>query len=200
MRGQMLMWTAAAVMVGISVAPVARGQANQDRGKQSAAVKGAINDRLFVAAAAEGGMAEVAASKLAIERAASEEVKRFARQMVDDHTRANQELMRLAGARQIGVPQLLSFQHQAESDILAGLSGEEFDRCYMKQQFAAHICTVGLFEAEAERGQDQDLKAFAAKQLPTLREHLDMARRLAEPYLAKRPGTDRPGAETPKDD
>jgi putative membrane protein len=141
---------------------------------------GAMNDSLFVAAAAAGGMAEIGVSRLALERAGSDEIKMFAQKMVNDHTQANRELMQLAAAKRIAVPVALEFQDRATAAALSGITGEDFDRCYAKLQHAAHICTVELFEAEAKRGQDPDVKAWAAKMLPTLKQHKMQAKEICE--------------------
>jgi len=152
---------------------------------RSQAPKSAFSDQLFAMAAADGGMTEVASSKLALQRATGADLKKFAQQMIDDHTKANRELMALAAAKGIAVPAALSIPHQAEYEVLGGLQGEEFDCAYAKQQFAAHICTVALFKAEAERGADPDVKAFASKTLPHLKEHLHMAHGLAKAAMEK---------------
>jgi putative membrane protein len=131
-------------------------------------------------AAAVGGMAEIGVSRIALERAGSDETRMFAQKMVNDHTKANRELMQLAASKQFAVPTALDVQDRATAAALSGLSGEDFDRCYAKQQHAAHICTVELFEAEAKRGQDPDLKAWAAKMLPALKQHKMSAKEICE--------------------
>jgi len=158
---------------------------------------------LFVMAAAAGGLAEVTTGNLALQRTEDQEVRQLAQRLIDDHTRANQELMSLAGARGIGVPATLDIKDQATVDVLNGLRRDEFDRAFIRDQVAAHMCAVALFEAESQRGGDPELRAFAAKTLPTLREHLQHARqhmgqggRAAE----ERTGARRPeGAERRKD-
>jgi len=144
-----------------------------------------INDKLFVAAAAGAGMSEVALAELALENGADAETKTFAKHMVADHGKANKELMALAGAKAIPVPAGLPVADQAAAEILGGLKGEEFDREYAKQQLAAHLCAVALFHAEATRGQDPELKAFAAKTLPHLRQHLAAVHKLARLEMDK---------------
>jgi len=147
--------------------------------------KGAVNDNLFVMAAAAAGMAEVTTAKLAVERAGCAEVKQFAQKMLDDHTKANRELMAMAAAKGLSVPTTLQYTDQAEGQSLAGLSGEDFDNCYTKGQHAAHICAVGLFTGESERGRDPEIKAWAAKTLPTLKAHKHMVKELCEAHEAK---------------
>ena len=178
-------------------AGAARTAATQERGiaapaqvGRAAAVapagaKGPINDNLFAAAAAGSGLCEVATSRLAAERGGSDEVRLFAQRMIGDHTKANQELMALAGQKGIALPNTLPVSAQAELDSLGGLSGEDFDKCYIHNQLAGHIQAVGLFEAESERGQDTAMKSWAAKTLPTLKEHKMMVKRMHEACEAK---------------
>jgi len=135
-------------------------------------------DNDFVQKASVGGSTEVALSKLALEKGSSDAVKRFAEQMVTDHTMANQELLTLAGRKNIPVPKKVDAKHQAAVDKLGPLQGEEFDRAYGKQMVQDHEETVDLFEKESAQGQDDDLKALATKLLPKLRDHLKMARDL----------------------
>jgi len=137
-----------------------------------------LTDNDFVAKAAVGGSTEVALAKLATERGESDEVKSFARQMITDHTKANQELLTLAGRKQIPVPKTVDSKHQKCLDEMARLQGSEFDRMYGKQMVKDHEETIGLFEAESKQGQDAELKGMAERLLPTLRDHLKMARKL----------------------
>jgi len=166
----MMTLAAAAVAAGSGAAPAARAQET----------KGPVNDQLFVMAASAGGMAEVSVSQLAADRASSEEVKKLAQHLITDHTKANQELTSLAATKRVAVVTSPEVSAQAAAECLAGLRGEDFDREFVKHQVAAHMCAVQLFEAEAERGRDADIKAFASRTLPTLREHLRMAREHAQ--------------------
>lgn len=135
---------------------------------------------LFAAAAAVGGMAEVGTSRLALERAGSDEIKMFAKQMIEDHTRANRELMALATQKNISLPRGLDIKDQADVAMLSNLSGADFDKAYATQQLAAHICSVNQFKGEAERGRDPELRSWAAKTLPALMEHKSMIKAICE--------------------
>lgn len=130
----------------------------------------------FWTEAAQGGMAEVAMGNLAAQKAQMAEVKQFGQQMVTDHTAANDELMKLAAGKNVTLPTAMSEKHQEAMAKLNGMSGMEFDREYMKMQVKDHEKMVKLFQRESERGTDADSKAFAAKTLPTLQNHLTMAR------------------------
>jgi putative membrane protein len=132
----------------------------------------------FMMRAAESGMAEVEAGKLAAAKAQNAEVKQFGQQMVADHTRANNELKALSGKKNVTLPTDLDPAHKAMAAKLNGLSGAEFDKEYMRGQVEDHERTVALFQAQADNGTDAEAKAFAAKTLPNLKMHLDMARKI----------------------
>jgi putative membrane protein len=136
------------------------------------------SDQKFIMEAAMGGMAEVELGRLAAERGSSDGVKQFGQRMVDDHSRANSELMQLTTARGVNVPASLDTKHQALMTRMSQLSGAAFDRAYAKEMVKDHQKDVSLFQKQATRGADGDLRAFAAKTLPTLQEHLRMAREL----------------------
>ena len=129
-----------------------------------------------------GGLAEVTISQLGVQQATDPELKKFSQQMIDEHTRMNSELMQLAAQKQIARAPDVDARAQFCAQSLAGLSGEEFDRCYAKAQLVAHMDSVATFEAEAERGQDPDVKALAAKALPHIKEHLKMIKPIAMRY------------------
>ncbi len=133
-------------------------------------------DKKFVMEAAMGGMAEVEMGRLATEKASSSDVKSFGQRMVDDHTKANDELKALANQKGIMVPAELSPKDKAMKDQLSKLSGDAFDRAYMKMMVKDHTKDVADFQKASSKGMDADVKGFASKTLPTLQEHLQMAR------------------------
>jgi len=128
----------------------------------------------FMTEAAKGGMAEVELSRVATTKSQNAEVKKFANQMIQDHTNANTELKQLAGKKTVTLPTDLDAEHKALKDKLSGLSGAEFDREYVNAMVADHEKSVNLFKTQADGGTDADAKAFAAKTLPKLQAHLDM--------------------------
>jgi putative membrane protein len=146
--------------------------------RQHAAHAGAtakITNIDFVKHAAQGGMAEVELGKLATERAENADVKQFAQRMVDDHSKANDELKQLAGKKSLDVPKDMNAEQKATMSRLSKLSGASFDREYMKAMTKDHDHDVAMFQRYARDGRDQDLKAWAAKTLPTLEEHQRLA-------------------------
>jgi putative membrane protein len=142
-------------------------------------MKVATVDKDFMMKAAEGGMAEVMESQLALTHATNDDVKSFAQRMVDDHTKANNELKDLAAKKGVTLPTTPNAKQRAEQDRLSKLNGADFDREYMRNQVKAHNETIALFEKEARSGKDQDVKTWAEQTLPTLREHLRMANDLS---------------------
>jgi len=142
-------------------------------------------DQKFVNGAASGGQYEVKSSELAADRAADEGTKKFAKHMIDDHSKANKELMSLLDKRKATPPKDMREQERANVDKLTKLKGADFDREYWMQQLAAHKEAVALFEEEAKNGKDADLKAFAEKTLPTIRDHLKMAQEHTRPDRSK---------------
>jgi putative membrane protein len=136
------------------------------------------DDKKFLKDAAIGGMVKVELGKLAVQKASSDAVKQFAQKMVDDHTRANEEVKQIAHKANISLPDSLDSKHQSRIDKLSKLAGTEFDRAYIKDQLKDHQQDVKEFQNEAENGNHEELKNFAAKTLPTLQEHLSMAKDL----------------------
>lgn len=131
----------------------------------------------FVDSAAEGGIAEVVTGKLALEKSQNAEVRKFAEQMVNDHTKVNQELMALAKRLNIDVPDEASLTDKARKMIL-DMREESFDRAYANNQVDAHEKTIELFKREAESSDKAELKAFAKEKLPALEHHLQDAKKL----------------------
>ncbi len=132
-------------------------------------------DNTWITKAAQGGMAEVELGKLAQSNASSDAVKQFGQRMVDDHTKAGEELARIAADKGITLPTGLDAKNQATKDRLSKLTGKEFDRAYMQDMVKDHRGDVAEFKKEAASGKDPEVKAFASKTLPTLEEHLKLA-------------------------
>jgi putative membrane protein len=144
-------------------------------GQAQTANRMAAGDNTFVMKAAEGGMAEVELGNLAKSKASNSDVKSFGEQMVTDHTKANDELKEIAGKKGITLPTSLNAKDQALHDRLSKLEGADFDREFMKAMVSDHRTDVNEFKRESLHGSDADIKAFAAKTLPTLESHLKMA-------------------------
>ena len=133
-------------------------------------------DKTFMKKAAEGGFLEIQASQMASQKTQDTQVKTFADKMVSDHTKAGDELTALAQSKGVTLPTEPSLSQRAKMKVLSSETGAHFDKSYAKDiGVSAHKDTVALFEKEAANGKDADVKAFAEKTLPTLREHMKMA-------------------------
>jgi putative membrane protein len=162
------------VMTGAALAMLSAAPAFA-QAKKTVAGAGAAADRTFAMNVAKDGMAEVELGKLAVEKAANADVKKFGQRMVDDHSKANDELKALAATKNITLPAAPDAAQKAEHDKLMKLSGAAFDRAYMQAMVQGHMKAVASFKRESQTGKDAEIKAFAAKTLPTLEDHLKMA-------------------------
>ena len=139
----------------------------------------AQSDSKFVKEASEGGIAEVRLGELAQEKGSAQAVKDFALKMVADHSKAGDELKDIAAKQGMTVATSPSFSYDALRTKLAVLSGASFDKAYMSAMVKDHEDAIAAFQNEADSGVDPKLKEFAAKTLPTIREHLRMAQQVA---------------------
>jgi putative membrane protein len=121
-------------------------------------------------------------TRLGQERATDPSLKAFSEKMITDHTRLGTELKGIASRKGMALPHSNSYAVQFCEQSLQGLSGGEFDRCYAGAQLLAHMQAVAIFEAEAKRGGDQDLVAFARRALPLIKEHLRTIKPIAQKY------------------
>jgi len=134
----------------------------------------------FVKKAASGGMLEVQLGKLASSQGENPDVKKFGEHMVSDHSKANEELKAIAQKKGITIPNEMMKEHQQTYDKLKGLRGAEFDKAYMKHMVKDHEEAVADFTKQSKEAKDEQIRAFAQKTLPTLKEHLTMSRGTAE--------------------
>lgn len=137
----------------------------------------------FVKEAAVGGMMEVELSKVAADKATSTEVKNFAQMIVKDHSGANDELKALAAQKNIEIPAQLPEDKRDDIDDLKEKTGKDFDEKYIAMMVDDHQEDVDKFEKMANKDEaDPDLKSFAAKTLPTLKEHLNKAKAIKDKH------------------
>lgn len=135
-------------------------------------------DSEFAIMAASGGLMEVELGRLAQTKASNAAVKQFGTMMVEEHTKANDELKEIAARRNITLPTTMGTDHQKHVDELSKLSGKEFDDKYLDLMVEDHEDDVDHFQKAAADLKDADLRAFAAKTLPTLQNHLEKVRAL----------------------
>lgn len=168
-------------VTGGGAAPAAQpgtGTRNAETAKDDKLARG---DRRFVQKAAESGMFEVQAAQLAATKATDPQVKSFAGMLVDHHTKANNELVQLANAKKVELPAAPPRGMRRDMEKLGKKSGAEFDQDFVRQiGIKAHEKDIKLFEKAGGDLKDPDLKAFVAKTLPALREHLAQAEKLPQ--------------------
>jgi putative membrane protein len=158
---------------GIAVAQQATPTQLAQAGEVSA------EDQEFLTKAIQAGVAEVQLSELALEKSENEQVREFARRMVQDHTAANQRLLSLAESAGETPPMEMDQKHQAMLQQLSQLSGEPFDRQYMQGQVQDHQVAVELFSSEATQPSGP-VDALAGELLPALQQHLEMAQEISD--------------------
>jgi putative membrane protein len=133
----------------------------------------------FVTKTAASGLLEIAASRLAVERA-DPATKAFAEEMVRDHERLSGELKQLLESQAItvAIPTEMTGDQKATLAKLQELQGPEFSGRYHSDQVKAHADAVDLFQRYGEKGEQTAIRTWAVSTLPTLRRHLDMAKEL----------------------
>ncbi len=125
----------------------------------------------FSSAAAQGGLTEVELGRLAVQRGSNPAVKSFGQRMIEDHSRANDELKSIASKKSITLLTDMNSDQKAMMDKLSKLSGTDFDKEYMSDMVKDHEADAKEFENQANKGTDADIKAFAAKMLPIIQRH-----------------------------
>lgn len=160
----------ATVFLGVSLSAYSQQQSEK---------KGANTDASAIRDLAEANMAEVEAGKVAAQKARSDEVKKFAQHMVDDHGKMLQEVQQLAQSKGVDLPKSPSKKHQAAMKKLESASGEQFDKAYMSAMVNDHRDTVKKVEKIANSSKDPEVKGAAQKALPDIKHHLQMAQELS---------------------
>jgi len=136
-------------------------------------------EKEFMANAARGGMLEVQLGNLATQKASSNDVKQFGERMATDHGQLGQKLQQLASNLNVTLPQDLKPEQQAVVSRFEKLTGKAFDRDFMKEMVNDHVKDISEFERAASQATNPDIKQFVSEALPTLRDHLKMAREIA---------------------
>jgi putative membrane protein len=169
--------TAAGMFFGLN-GPALAQQANGAVGKMASKKQPAVPASNFTDKASEISLLEVELGKVAMNKSADAQVKRFAMRMVDDHSKAGDDLKGIGAKDDFDVPDQVDANDQLIIDRLSKLSGEAFDKAYMRQMVMDHENAVMLFEHEAGDGGSPDVKTWAAGVLLTLQDHLREAREI----------------------
>lgn len=148
----------------------ASGAASAGTGKLSRA------DEKLMTEIAQANLAEISTAKLAQDKSQNDQVKSFAQKMVDDHTKALDELKQLAQAKGVSLPTEPDRQQKAMEKRLSSLSGDKFDKQYLEQAGdRSHKETHKLLKQASTKSQDADLKNYASKTMGVVESHQQMA-------------------------
>lgn len=144
------------------------------------AATGAPSAEDFVNKVAISDMFEIQSSQAALAKQPDADTKPFAEKMVKDHQKTSSELQALVGQGMVKLtlPKAMDAEHQKMLNELTAKNGKDFDQSYDQIQVKAHRDAVALFESYAKGGNDAELKSWALKTLPNLKEHLAMAEKL----------------------
>jgi putative membrane protein len=130
----------------------------------------------FLAKAITTDMNEVKLGELALKHASSDDVRQYARKIISDHSKHQDELLERAKVRKLAVVQGLEKDQQENMDRLSMLDGKEFDREYMKCMVEGHEKALRMYQTWSKKIEDRDLSSLVDRTLPTLKEHLEKAR------------------------
>jgi len=128
----------------------------------------------FINNGIEGGLTEIKASGLAITNSNNQRVIGLAKMMIDDHTKAEDDLKQLASDKKVDEKDTINAVHQQMINDLSKKSGATFDKAYLQMMVTDHEGAIKLFTG-ATQNADPDIKNFAAKTLPIIKMHLDSA-------------------------
>jgi putative membrane protein len=138
-----------------------------------------LGDEYFLMKAYAEGIAEVAKSQVAVQRATQPDIRTFAERMVRDHTECDNKIVELCRRKGIALPAAIDAVSTAAINRLARMSGSDFDKAYMCAQECAHKAAILMFEHESCKGEDAEIKDFATNTLSTLQGHAKSAFELA---------------------
>lgn len=159
----------------------------------TAAGSGALNkaDAKAIMDMAMANMAEIEMGKMAQAKGSSEQVRTFGQQMIDDHSKALDEVRELALAKGVTVPAELDAKHRSEASKLEKMSGAAFDKAYMARAGVRDHKAVHAKLAKIEsKASDADVKALASKMKPVVQQHLNSAQQMSKSKNTSKPDTE----------
>ncbi|HEY7182685.1 MAG TPA: DUF4142 domain-containing protein [Blastocatellia bacterium] len=163
---------------GVAASPAASPYASPYASPTGSPVAVTPAEKEFITDAARGGALEVQLGNLAAQKASSEDVKRFGERMATDHSQLGQKLQQVASSLNLTPEQNLTPAQQNTVSRLEKLSGKEFDREYIRSMISDHERDIAEFQRAASKATNPDIKQFVTEALPTLQEHLKMAREI----------------------
>jgi len=142
--------------------------------------KATTKEKTFIKKAADGGMTEVKLGEIAQKNGGSDDVKDFGKQMVDDHTKINDNLKEVAGKMNVEVPTKVSAKHEAVIHKLSDLHGAAFDNAYVKEMVKDHKMDIAEFEKADKTVKNSDLKSFIENSTETMKGHLEKIEKFSQ--------------------
>jgi putative membrane protein len=152
---------------GVSTVDASEPAAGGDAGKP-------VDDLSFVAQATEAGREEVQAAREALPRLRDPKLREMAEVLAHHHDAANERLARIAEAKGWPLPE----SRTAMKTPAPGTATPDFDARWTDEMIAGHERALALYRAQAQGGEDKDLRKYARETLPTLEQHLDWLRSL----------------------
>lgn len=182
-----LLYVGAMMVAAMGATSVSAQDMSNNQTKDNMKMEGKKNpDSKFMMMLATGGMNEIGLSQTALSKSTNEEIKQYAQKMIDDHTMAGDELKTLASSKMVTLPMTMDAKHMAMNEKLSAMTGMEFDMMYIKAMVKDHEKTVAMLQKESNGGKDPEAKAFAAKLLPTVQGHLDMAKTMMTAMMSNK--------------
>jgi putative membrane protein len=136
-------------------------------------------DKDFMSNAAKAGYDEIQLAQLALKKSKNESVRDFAQKIITDHTKANEDLAKIATKKNVTLPDSTTMGAKGTEAKLKMLSGRHFDQSFVKGMVDDHQDAISKFDTEATQGSDPDVKEFASSTQSTLKDHLSAAQELA---------------------
>jgi putative membrane protein len=135
----------------------------------------------FVSEATSVGLTAIALGRMADAKSSNVRIQTLGRDIARDHEAANEELSRLAGEKDLVLPDTVPADKDQRGNSFDSLLGDEFDRRFLEATIRDHAAAITLFDREAASGADAELRDFARRMLPALRGHLAAAQALQSP-------------------
>lgn len=145
-------------------------------------------DTMFMKEAAAGNLAEIQTGRIALDKSSSPQVKEAAQRIVDDHTKANDQLMTLAQRQQVTLPTEPMAKDKKEAEKLQSMSGTAFDKAYARMLVKDHKKDIKMYSMESQKAKDTELRQYASTTLPVLKTHLQMAEQLTKGSMMRSNG------------
>jgi putative membrane protein len=150
------------------------------QGSGASKMAGGTDAASFIKEASQGNNAEIAMATTAETKAQNADVKKFAEHIRKDHTDANQKLQPIAQAHGVTISATADPKHQKKMDRMQQMTGDQFDKEFMKDMLRDHQQTITKFETATKEIPEADVKQYAQTTLPALREHLQQAKEVAK--------------------